>query len=165
MLLLCLSRQCFYDGDILQELLRQTVPLHNVVRAVVRNPNFLLAIFPNKNLQRQVDGNAGSSQHQRCARLGTAKNQQLSRTHAHSQLFCFSAVVDQCKQSDSLRLQNILELFHCLLDRVIARPVDDSIAVVDAILGISSLLLEYTFTDHTAMVTSPICVFHIKHEQ
>ncbi len=84
MLLTGLGCQSIYDGDILQKLLRQTVPLHYVVRAVVRNPNFPLAIFPNQNLQRHVDCNAGSSYHKRCACFGTAKNQQLSWAHTHS---------------------------------------------------------------------------------
>ncbi len=95
-----------------------------VVRAVVRNPNFPIAIFPNKDFQRQVDGNTRSSQHKRCASLWTSKNQQFGRKHTHSNLF---RLVDQRKKSDSLRLQNILEPLHGLLYRVIAQLVDDSV--------------------------------------
>lgn len=91
-----------------------------VVRTIVRNPNFPIAIFPNKDLQGQVDGNTRSSHHKKCASPWTSKNQQFGWKHVNSNLFRFSAVIDQRKESDSLRLQNILEPFHGLLYRVIA---------------------------------------------
>jgi hypothetical protein len=64
-------------------------------------PRLTSGRFPNQNLQKEVDGTAESSQHQRCAGFGTAEDQQLGGTHFHSHLFRFSAVVDQRKQRDS----------------------------------------------------------------
>ena len=133
------------------------------VRAVVRNPNFPLAIFPNKDLQRQVDGNTRSSQHKRCASLWTSKNQQLGRKHVHSNLFRFSAVVDQRKQSDSLRLQNTLEPFHCLLYRVIAQLVDDSVICCRCHIGY--LLTAFEIQIHRTRCDRSIIVLHFTWHQ
>src|SRR5277367_2987796 len=108
------------------------MPFLQVFRAIVGNPDFPVLVFPNKNLQGEIDRNAGSSQHKRCSAFRIAEDQQLGWAHFHPRLFRFSAVIDEREQRDSLGLQNILELFHCLIDGVIARFVDDAFAGRDS---------------------------------
>ena len=86
------------------------MPLLQVGRTVVGDPSFSLSIFPDQNLQGKVDGAAGGRQHHGSACLWAPEIQWLGWTHFQSRFFCFSAVVDQREQGNSLRLQNPLEL-------------------------------------------------------
>src|SRR5450432_342625 len=122
-----LRRQCFNSGNILQKILRQAVPLFQIDRAVIRDPNFSLTIFPDQNLKREINRDTGCGQHYRRPAFGTSENQQPGWTHFQSHLFRFAAVVNQREQSNSLRLQDALELFYCLLNRMIARQIDNSV--------------------------------------
>jgi hypothetical protein len=92
------------------------VPLLEILRAVVTDPHFSLSVFPDQDLQRKVDGAAGRRQHYWSAAFRVAEDQQFGGRHVHSHLFRLPTVVDQGKESDSFRLQNILELFDCLVD-------------------------------------------------
>src|SRR5580704_17213682 len=130
-LLAGLGCQCFHNCYVLQQLLQYAVTFQPRRRAVVGEPDFSLGIFPDQNLEREVDGDTGSDQHQGCAGLGTAEDQQLGGTHLQSYFVRFSAMVDESEQSDSLRCQNPLELFYRLVYRVIAGFVDDAVTFVE----------------------------------
>jgi uncharacterized protein (DUF2141 family) len=59
-LLLCDSFcQHFNHADVRQQFRRETVPLLQIGRANIRDPNLALAIFPDQNLEREIDRNAG----------------------------------------------------------------------------------------------------------
>lgn len=49
-LLPCLGRNRLYDREILNQVLRHTVPFLQVLRTVVRNPDSPLIVFPHQNL-------------------------------------------------------------------------------------------------------------------
>jgi hypothetical protein len=54
------GRQCFHDRDVLQQFLGQAVAFFQVIGAVVRDPDPSVIVFPDKNLKREVEGEAGS---------------------------------------------------------------------------------------------------------
>ncbi len=97
-------------------------------RSCCRKPRLYPGVFPDQNLKREIDGDAGSGQHQRCAGFRTSKDQQFGGPHFDAHLFCLSAVVNQSEQGDSLRLQDPLEFFHRLVYRVITGHIDDPVA-------------------------------------
>jgi len=103
-----------------------------VIRAVVRDPNLSLGVFPNQDLQRQVDRDARGRQHHRRPRLRAAENQQLCGWHLHSYLFRLSAVINESKQNDPCGLQDALQHLDGFIDGVNAGNVDNSI-VLDGI--------------------------------
>jgi len=86
------------------------MPSHKVFRAVVRNLDFPLSIFPHENFKRQIDGYARSGEHERRAGFGAAEDQQLCRTHLHTRFVGLSAVVDQGEEGDAFGFQNPLSL-------------------------------------------------------
>src|SRR5262249_27994293 len=96
--------ESFDNRYVLQQFLRKAVPFLQILWAVVGNPGFSLFVFPDKNLQRQIDSNAWRSQHQWRPRLRTPENQQLCRPHLHSHFFCLATVVDERKKRNSLCL-------------------------------------------------------------
>src|ERR1700677_3836920 len=101
--LLCrLSRHGLYRRKAFDKVLRQSVSACQELRIVIRNPHLPTRVLPNKDLQRKVDGNAGSSLHERRSGLGVSKDQQFCRWHLHSRLLRLTAVVDQGKESNSL---------------------------------------------------------------
>jgi len=125
-LLRSLRRQRFYDGNILEQVLRQAVPLFQIFGAGVGNPGLSMGVLPNQNLQREINGDARGSEHKRRASLGAAKDQELCGTHFHSNSFGFATVIDQSEQCDTLGLQNMLEFVDSLVDRMIAWLIDDA---------------------------------------
>lgn len=86
------------------------MPLLKIGRAVIAKPCLSARIFPNQNLERQINSRAGCCQHQGRTRFGTAENQQLGGTHGYADVLRFAAMVDQSEQSNILRLQHGLEL-------------------------------------------------------
>src|SRR5580700_20673 len=50
--------------DILFEVSGKAVALLEVVRRIVAEPHFAVSVFPDERLQRQVNGGAGSGDHQ-----------------------------------------------------------------------------------------------------
>ena len=52
--------QRLHHRDVLQQLRRYTMPLLQICRTVVGNPDFPIGIFPDQNLEREIDCNAGS---------------------------------------------------------------------------------------------------------
>ena len=113
------------DGDIRHEIVRQPVPLFQILRAVVRDPHLALRIFRNQNFQRQVDGGARRRQHQRRAALRIAEDQELGGRHFQAHLFSFAAVIDQREQRHAFGFENGLELVDRLVHGVMARNFDD----------------------------------------
>ena len=107
------------------KILRQAVPLFQVLGAVVGDPHLALRIFRDQNFQRQVDGRARSRQHQRRAALWIAEDQELGGRHFHAHLFSFAAVVDQREQRHAFGLENGLELVDRLVHGVMARNFDN----------------------------------------
>ena len=73
-LLASLRGQCFDYRDVLQQLLRQTMPLLQILGAVVREPDLPLSIFRDQNLERKVDSAAGRRQHQWSAGFRAAED-------------------------------------------------------------------------------------------
>jgi len=55
-----LDRQRLHHRDVLQQLLRYAMPLLQICRTVVGNPDFPIRIFPYQNLEREIDCYAGS---------------------------------------------------------------------------------------------------------
>lgn len=114
----------------------------------IRNPNFPLAIFPNKNLQRQVDGNTGIVSIRDVHALGLPKisnlvGSMLIPTFSASPLWSTSAnrvIPLNCKIFLSLSTVCSTEWLLSLL--IIP------LFVVDAMFGTSSLILKYLFTEH-----------------
>jgi hypothetical protein len=58
------GRQGFDDSYVLQQLLRQAVSLLQIRQAVAGNPDLSCAVLPNQNPKREIDGDAGSGQHE-----------------------------------------------------------------------------------------------------
>ena len=52
--------QRLHHCDVLQQLLRYAMPLLQICRAVVGNPDFPMGIFPDQNLEREINCYAGS---------------------------------------------------------------------------------------------------------
>src|ERR1700722_2624549 len=121
------GRQCLHEADILREIRRQPVPLRQIFRAVVGDPDFPLVILPNQDLEWQVDGNARCRDHKGSAPLWVTENEKLGRTHFHPYLLRFSAVIDECEYGNSLNLEDSLELPQGLIDRMLAGFIDDSV--------------------------------------
>jgi hypothetical protein len=62
----CGANRC----NLWPQLLRQSVPFLQIRRAVVRHSDCPRAIFPDQDLEREIDGDAGSGQHHRRFDLG-----------------------------------------------------------------------------------------------
>src|SRR4051812_10221739 len=68
-----LGRQRSHYPDILKQLLRYVVSAAQVFSAVVGDPNLRVTVFPDQNLEREVDSAAGGGQHDRSACLWTSE--------------------------------------------------------------------------------------------
>lgn len=152
--------QRFNHCYVWQQFLRQSMAFFQIRRAVIRNPHFPFAVFPNQELQRKIDCNAGSGQHKRCSRLRAPEDQQLGGAHFHPHFFCFSTVINESEQSDSLGLQEILQSIHRLLDGVMAWLLNDSF--VNCFCGHTSLVNVFRTNDrgpaadHRAVTRWPV---------
>lgn len=122
-----LGCQRFYDGNVRNEFLRQVMPGLKVSQAIVRDPDFTVAVLPNQNLERQIDRDAGRRNHQRRSGFRTAEYQKLGGPHLHSGFFCFTAVIDHGKQLYALGLEYLLDLLNRLIDQLFAGYADDSV--------------------------------------
>ena len=98
------------------DLMLPGMPGLQVCRAVIRNPDPGIGIFPNKNLERQINGDARRSNHERSSGFGIAEDQKLGRPHAHAGFFRLTTVIDQGKQLDPLRSQDFFEFLDRLVD-------------------------------------------------
>ena len=104
------------------------VSLLQIGGTIVGDQDFSLRIFPDQNLERQIDGNAGRRQHHGSAALCVPENQQFGRMHFHVHLCRLAAVIDQREKRDAFGLQNSLQLLDCFVHRVITRDIDQSVA-------------------------------------
>src|ERR1700691_2068253 len=112
---------------ILQQLLRNAVPLLQIGWAIVGSPDPPASIFPNQNLHWQINRRAARRYHHRSAALGVPEDQQLRGTHLQSSLLSLSAVVHQSEERHGFRLQNAFELLHRFVYRMVAGLMDDSV--------------------------------------
>jgi hypothetical protein len=103
------------------------VPLLEIFRAIVRDPHFAAGIFPNQGFEREIDGDGGRSDHDRSARFGTAKKNQLRGLHLQADLFCFPAVIDPAKYGQPLFFQYSFHAFESFGNRVWAAQVLHSV--------------------------------------
>ncbi len=69
----------------------------------------------------------GRRQHQGSAPFWITEDEKLGRTHFHSHLLRFPAVIDHGEDGDSLSFQDRLQLPQGFIDRMIAGLVNDSI--------------------------------------
>src|SRR5437016_12616803 len=97
---------------------------------IVSDQDFSLGIFPDQNLERQIDGDAGRRQHHGSAALWVPENKQLRRTHFHIHLCRLAAVIDPREKRDAFGLQNSVQLLDCFVYRVITRDIDQSVAAL-----------------------------------
>jgi hypothetical protein len=81
------------------------VSLLQIGGTIVGDQDLSVCIFPDQNLERQIDGNAGRRQHHGSAALWVPENQQLGRAHFHFHLSCLAAVIDQREKRDAFGLQ------------------------------------------------------------
>jgi alpha/beta hydrolase family protein len=104
-----------HDGDILNEFRGQMVASLQVDGRVVGKPHSAVRVFPDEDLQRQIDRDAGRSDHQRSAGFGVAKDQELGRVHAHPDLRSFATVVHQRKDRRSRCSNQLIQPFQCFV--------------------------------------------------
>src|ERR1700722_8928685 len=121
------GRQSLHNSNVGQKLVGQVVALRQILGAVVGDPVFPLRVFPDQDLERQIDGDARRGQHQGGSSLGIAEDDQLGGVHLHSNFGRFPAVVDQSKDGDSLSLENRQQFFQRRVYRVPGGFVDDSV--------------------------------------
>src|ERR1700733_4029492 len=89
-------------GDILQQVVGDGVPLLEIVRTVVREPDFAVRILPDKCFEGQVDGNGRRGDHQWRASFRVAKDKEFCRVHLQTCFGGIAAVVDPREDRDSL---------------------------------------------------------------
>src|ERR1035438_5514363 len=77
------------------------------------------AVLPNENLQRQIDGDAGSREHQRSTGHWVPKDQQLRWWHCQTGSLGLAAMVDHSKQGDSSFFQEPSHVINDPVYRVI----------------------------------------------
>jgi hypothetical protein len=130
--------------DILNEVFRQTVPLSQVLRIIVREPDPSLAILRNEYLQWQVESDAWSGKHERRSCFGTAEYRQFGGGHFDSHFRGFTAVVDDNKEGDAFRLQKAFKFVDRLVDGVIAGNFHYAIHFVSLVVGRCGRLLAKT---------------------
>src|ERR1035438_7694660 len=82
------------------------------------------AVLPNENLQRQIDGDAGSREHQRSTGHWVPKDQQLRWWHCQTGSLGLAAMVDHSKQGDSSFFQEPSHVINDPVYRVITWKVD-----------------------------------------
>ncbi|SPE31755.1 hypothetical protein SBA2_630052 [Acidobacteriia bacterium SbA2] len=132
------GRQRLHDGDVLHQLLWHAMPLLQVFRSVVGNPDFVLGVLPDQDFEGKVDGKTWSRQHERSSRLGVSKNQHFSGRHLHSGLCRLSAVIDQGEHGDVFRSQHRLKFLQRFVHRLAAGNAHDSVVAI----GRHTFLLE-----------------------
>src|SRR5208283_659145 len=120
-------RQGLDDRKVRKEFPWQLVALLEVRRSVVRKPDLGVRVFRDQDLERQVDGTAGRSHHERSPSVRIAEDQELGGMHSHPDFFCFTAVIDERKKSDFLGLKLRDELLDGLIDRVTTASRRDAV--------------------------------------
>ena len=96
------------------------MPDLKVPRAIRGDPDFAVTILPDQDLQRQVDRDARRSDHEWSAGFRIAEDQQFGWPHFDAGLFRLTAVIDQGKQLDALRLQDSFQFLNGFVHRVVA---------------------------------------------
>src|SRR6185312_11787317 len=86
-----------HPGNILQQVVGNIVPLLEVFRAVVGDPDLPAGVLPDQCLQREINGECRGNDHQRGSALGAAKDDHLRGRHLEAGFFGFAAVVDAAK--------------------------------------------------------------------
>src|SRR5580692_10664547 len=120
-----LGCQRFHSRNVWKQILRKVMPLLQIRGAVIGDPHLPGRVLPDKNLEREIDGDAWSGKHNWRASLRAPEDQQFGGRHFHSHLLRFSAMVNQREESYALRFQNTFEAFYRFIHRVIAMYVDD----------------------------------------
>jgi len=87
------GHQSGHARNIGDQLWWNVMPVAQILRTVIRDPDFSIVIFPDENLERQVDGGAWSGQHYSNSSFGTPEDQQLGRWHLHPGFFHPAAVL------------------------------------------------------------------------
>jgi hypothetical protein len=109
------------------------VSLLQISRAVVRDPNLSVVVFPDQDLERQIDCAVGRGEHDGRSGFGVSKNCELGWPHFHPNLCCFATVVDHRKQGDFLLCEDSLQPGNSLIHRMTDRKVDHPLFGMDAI--------------------------------
>ena len=78
------------------------MPMLQVRWVVEGKPDFVVGVFPDQGLEREIDGSGRGCLHQRGAAFGIAEDQQPSRSHLQSDFGCFAAVIDNSEDGDAL---------------------------------------------------------------
>ena len=97
--------------------------------AVVGDPDLAVGVFTDEDLQGQVEGGAGSGEHDGCAGFRASEDQEFSGRHGQADFLRFTAVVDESEEGDAFSGEDFLERLDCLIDGLIARHFDDASCV------------------------------------
>lgn len=112
-----LFRQQADGGEVLKEFMRNAAPLPEILRAVIGNEHFAIAVLPYENFKWKIHCARRSRQHYGSASLGTAKDEQFGQSHCHADSFGLVTVIDEGKQSHPLPCEEILAPIHSFVHR------------------------------------------------
>src|SRR5690348_17260035 len=101
--------------------------LAQVPRIVIRDRNLILSILSHEHLQRQINREARSGQHQRRSSFRAAKDEKLRRRHLQSNFLSLTAVIDHGKHLQTFFPESSLQAAHRFIDRKAAGDVYKSI--------------------------------------
>ncbi len=130
------------DTHVLHQVCGYPMPLRQIGRRIVGDPDIAFWILPDEQFQGQIDSNASRRQHQGSAGLGITEDEQLGRKHFHADLLRFSAVVDQGKDRDPLCSKKFLRAAEGFLDGIIAGFIYESGSRHGGSVAFASIILE-----------------------
>lgn len=89
-----------------EDIVAQGVTVLQIVRIVEAQPDFAVGILRGESLEGKIDSGQRSGEHNRCAALRVAKDEQLRGGHGEADFRCFAAMVDAGEDGDVLRVKD-----------------------------------------------------------
>src|SRR6202035_3091298 len=94
------------------------MPMLQILRGIVADPNLALFVFGDQSLQWQIDSQRWRSHHQRRSSLRTAEDQDFGWAHLQANLLSLAAVVNQSKYLKPALLEHSFKTRHGIIHRI-----------------------------------------------
>lgn len=121
-----LSKKRSGGGQVLQKIGGDAVALLKIFGIVVGEPDLSLRVLPGEGFEWEVDGGAGSGDHDGRAAFGIAEDEELGGAHFESGFGGFAAVVDEGEDGDAFFFENGLQAGEGFRNGVGTGDVDDA---------------------------------------
>ncbi len=105
------------------------MPLPQILRAVVGEPDCTRFVLPHQRLKGQIDGQRRSRHHERGPCFRTAKDQQLRWPHLHASFLGFPTMVHASEHLQPVCSESRLQSLQRLIHRIAAADLNQTLFV------------------------------------